>query len=311
MDLPVTVQMLKQFNNISVKVLHIEPTTVCNAACPQCARENINLYNPSQHRSELSLVQCQTLFDQEFISGLDKMFMCGNFGEPAAAESAIEIFKYFRTVNHNITLGMNTNGSVRNTAWWRELAQVFNQPLDYVVFSIDGLEDTNHIYRRNTTWRKIVENAKSFIDAGGSAHWDMLIYEHNQHQIDECRQLAKQMGFTWFRAKVSKRFITTPINFLNPPNGYSLPNTETGAISCHAVNERSIYVAANGHVLPCCWFGSEVFTLDTNAQELLSDWRQLSDSWNSTPHRICQSTCAEDTQGTSFSKQWKIEEQLK
>ena len=77
------------------------------------------------------------------------------------------------------------------------------------------------------------------------------------------------------------------------------------------MNEQSIYVAANGHVLPCCWFGGEVFSLDTHAQELLSDWAQLSRSWNHAPHRICQATCAEDTQGTSFSKQWKIEEQLK
>lgn len=299
------------FKNTPIKVLHIEPTTICNASCPQCAREDINLYNPELHRSELSIKQCKELFDHEFISNLDKMFMCGNFGDPAASEDAIEIFKYFKHTNPGITLGMNTNGSIRNTAWWGELAQIFSNPLDYVVFSIDGLNDTNSIYRRNTSWRKIMENAQSYIDAGGSAHWDMLIYEHNQHQVNDCRQLARDMGFSWFRAKVSKRFVTTPVTFLNPPKGYSLPNNEVGPISCHAINEGSIYVAANGQVLPCCWFGGEVFTLDSSAKKLLNDWELLKQSWNDTPHRICHTTCARDITGTSFSKQWKIEEQLR
>jgi hypothetical protein len=126
--------------------------------------------------------------------------------------------------------------------------------------------------------------------------------------------LAKELGFSWFRAKVSKRFHTSPVEFLQPPKNYDLPNVTTvnTAISCHALNEQSIYVAANGHVLPCCWFGAEVFTLDARAKDLLSSWNEkLVPSFSNTPHRICSATCSVDPAGTSFSKQWKIEEQLK
>ena len=77
---------------------------------------------------------------------------------------------------------------------------------DYDVFSIDGLEDTNHIYRVGVQFKKIMENAKAYIDTGASAHWDMLVFDHNKHQVDECRQLADTMGFTWFRSKETDRW---------------------------------------------------------------------------------------------------------
>lgn len=295
-----------------VKVLHIEPTTVCNAACPQCSREDPAYYNDLVDRSEISLAFIQENFNPTFIKNLNKVFMCGNFGEPAAAKDTVDIFRYFRKHNPTVTLGINTNGSIRTPIYWQDLAKLFNQPYDYVVFSIDGLEDTNHIYRKNTIWSKIIENAQAYINAGGSAHWDMLVYEHNQHQIEQVKQVAKDMGFTWFRAKVSKRFIEHPVNFLNPPKGYELPNViHSEVIDCHAVNEKSIYVGANGHIIPCCWFGAELFTLDDRAKELLADWTLLESSWNNNPHRICVNTCATDYQGTSFSKQWQIEEQLR
>lgn len=304
--------MLTSFNLDNIRVLHIEPTTVCNASCPQCSREDPKYYNDQKDRSEISLEQVQTMFKVEFIQRLEKVFMCGNFGEPAAAKDTLKIFQYFRTHNPDIVLGMNTNGSIRTPDYWINVANTFNKSYDYVVFSIDGLDDTNAVYRRNTVWSKIIENAQAYINAGGSAHWDMLIYEHNQHQIDQAKQLAKDMGFTWFRAKVSKRFNQFPVEFLNPPKGYELPNViQSKDIQCHALREQSIYVGANGRILPCCWFGAELFTLDNHAEELLQDWNTLVTSWSSTPHRICLNTCATDYQGTSFSKQWQIEEQLR
>jgi len=300
------------FDLKNIKVLHIEPTTVCNADCPQCARGDPEVYIDHLNRSELTLDVCQELFKPAFIKNLDKMFMCGNFGDPAAGAHTIEIYKYFREHNPNIVLGMNSNGSIRATSWWQELGGVFSNPYDYVVFSIDGLEDTNSIYRRNTVWSKIIENAQAFISAGGTAHWDMLIYEHNQHQIAQAESLAADLGFSWFRTKVSKRFKSYNISFLNPPKGYTLPNVvNSKQISCHALNEKSIYVSANGKILPCCWFGAEIFTLDNQAQNLLQDWNLLASSWSNSPHRICQDTCSIDDGGTSFSNQWQYTRQLK
>lgn len=294
----------------SPKVLHLEVTDVCQAACPQCERETNSAFN-KEVKHHLSVEQIKSLFTEYYIKNLDKMFMCGNYGDPAAGKYTLDIFKYFKQINPTITLGMNTNGAINNTDWWQDLAAILSNTTDYVVFSIDGLEDTNHFYRRNVIWSKLIENVKSFIAAGGSAHWEMLVYEHNQHQVNSAEKIARELGFTWFRAKVSKRFATAPVEFLNPPRGYQLPNVvKSNKISCHALNEQSVYVAATGRLLPCCWFGSEVFSFDNETEFLLNDWHRITDSWDSKPHRICSNTCGSDQHGTSFSKQWHIQKSL-
>ena len=78
---------------------------------------------------------------------------------------------------------------------------------DKVIFAIDGLEDTNHLYRVNTNFNKIMENAKAFINAGGLARWDFIAFAHNEHQIEEAKALAEQMGFVKFRYKKSNRYV--------------------------------------------------------------------------------------------------------
>jgi sulfatase maturation enzyme AslB (radical SAM superfamily) len=131
--------------------------------------------------------------------------MCGNYGDPAAAPECIEIFKYFRQVNNSIRLCMHTNGGLRNTSWWRELGSVLSEFGDECYIGIDGLKDTNHIYRVNTDFDKIMKNASAFIAAGGKAHWEFLVFEYNEHQVEEARRIASDMGFVGFRTKVSHR----------------------------------------------------------------------------------------------------------
>ena len=187
MVLPVTIPMstLPDFALDHVRVLHLEVTTNCQAACPQCAREDTSLYQHRLHRSELTLDKITATFDHKFLTRLEKLMLCGNYGDPAASASTLEILKYFQSINPDITLGLNTNGGIKSAAWWAELAQLMQGPMDYVVFAIDGLESTNHIYRKNVKWNKLMTNVKSFVKHGGSAHWDMLVFAHNEHQITE------------------------------------------------------------------------------------------------------------------------------
>ena len=69
-----------------IKVLHLEPTDVCQAACALCAREtDKNFRKDCQHHLDMN--QILRVFDQEKIRQLDKMFMCGNYGDPAAGRA--------------------------------------------------------------------------------------------------------------------------------------------------------------------------------------------------------------------------------
>ena len=74
------------------------------------------------------------------------------------------------------------------------------------MFGIDGLEDTNHIYRQGTVFKQIIRNVKAFIQAGGRAQWDFIVFKHNEHQVEKAGELSKKLGFEIFSIKRSNRF---------------------------------------------------------------------------------------------------------
>ena len=285
-----------------ITVLHLEPTDVCQLACPLCARETDQEFKKS-NKNHLTLSQIQKHFSDDVIKELDKMFMCGNYGDPAAGKYTLDIYNYFRKINPKITLGMNTNGALQTTFWWHGLGQILNQPLDYCVFSIDGLEDTNPVYRVNSNWSKLMSNIQAFIATGGNAHWDMLVYKHNQHQVDECEQLARDMGFKWFRAKVSKRGFTDRLEF---PINWQPVVTESGPIECHVLKEQSMYLDAQGRLIPCCWLGARQSNF-----ELESEFDSIQQSWiTHQPNTVCQRICSTSNNRSSFTNQWQRETAL-
>ena len=284
-----------------IKVLHIEPTDVCQAACPLCARETNPDFNKADAGRHLRVEHIQRLYTEKQLKQLEKVFMCGNYGDPAAGKYTLDLYRYFRTLNPEIVLGMNTNGAIQTTFWWHGLANILNQSQDFCVFSIDGLEDTNATYRKNVNWAKLMANAESFIAAGGSAHWDMLVYKHNQHQVDACEQLAKDMGFKWFRAKVSKRPL---LKGLEAPVNWQQPVKKSGSIKCHVTAEKSEYIDARGRKIPCCWLGASVVDpiIDINTVKLT--WK------TDTPNSVCANTCSTNKNQTVFEDQWQREVQL-
>lgn len=281
--------MLKSFNN--VKILHLEPTDVCQAECPACARETNPVFSKSLHHYVTVEILKSKLGD-DVIRNLDKVYLCGNYGDPAAG-LVHELFSYVRHVNPTITLGMNTNGALQSPDWWEKLAALLDNPTDYVVFSIDGLENTNDIYRKNVSWNRLMRNVETYINAGGNAHWDMLVFKHNEHQVEDCEKLAKQLGFKWFRAKVSKREFygntEHPINWIRP--------VATGPIECRALANNEIFMDSLGNISPCCWLGETDPT---------ADFTQVQASWGTqTPHITCSQICSTSNNQSNFTSQWQ------
>jgi MoaA/NifB/PqqE/SkfB family radical SAM enzyme len=197
------------WNGIITQV-HWEPTDKCNSACPMCPRyDSMGFEISTLKNTEWTLAGFKAAWPVEFIKDLWKILACGNFGDPCACKEFVDIYEYCRQVSPGIGLACNTNGSLRNPAWWSRLGAVMREDQNkgnYCTFSLDGLEDTNHLYRRNTNWKKIMENAQAFIDAGGIAHWDYIVFEHNEHQVDEARELAIKMGFKNFNVKKTTRW---------------------------------------------------------------------------------------------------------
>ncbi len=173
-----------------------------------CAR---NIYggaiNPGMQMSELTLANIKKILVPEFVAHMKRIYACGNYGDPIVARDCLEIFRYLRQAGPQMNLCMHTNGSARRPDWWSELANIMKQGLHYVRFGIDGLEDTNHLYRRGTDWKTIMRNAQAFIAAGGHAEWDYLVFRHNEHQVDQARELADEMGFKAFFVRKTGRFL--------------------------------------------------------------------------------------------------------
>jgi MoaA/NifB/PqqE/SkfB family radical SAM enzyme len=262
-----------------IRDLHLEISSLCNAACPWCPRTFWGYpYNGGYPETNLTLDQVQQIFPRDFIQRLRRLRVNGNFGDIVMNPQGPDIVQFFRDHNPDLEIEINTNGGARSADFWRSLAKA-----DALIkFALDGLEDTHHLYRQNTSWATVVKNAKIFIDNGGRAIWQMIRFAHNQHQISECRALSQQLGFQEF-ALIHDGRDTGPVfdrqgQLVHVMGDYTGPTSfpmlfekkrrdrvlledivqervPSKYISCEAQRMASIYVAANGDVSPCCYTG--------------------------------------------------------
>lgn len=188
-----------------LRSVHLELTTKCNARCPMCPRTGQGRTRADLALVELSRQDIQTILPPSVLSSLYHIDLCGGFGDPLVATDFDDILDYLRHGNPHLEVAIFTNGSLRAASWWSELPARIG-PQAKVIFGIDGLADTHSLYRVDTSFEKVIENARRFIAAGGQAQWDFLVFRHNQHQVEAARQMARELGFIVFSPKVSGRF---------------------------------------------------------------------------------------------------------
>lgn len=266
----------------TLKQIHIELTTKCQASCPMCIRNYHGVQeNPQLLLTELSLEDFQSIINLKILAQIEHLLFCGNFGDPTIAQDLLPILNWIRCHQPTLRIDIHTNGSARTLSWWKELADTLRND-HCVYFALDGLEDTHSIYRIGTNFNKIIENAKAFISAGGNATWTYLEFNHNQHQVEDARILSQELGFKNFSHKVSTRYISSPkFPVLDKQNNllYNIEPPITNTIlfldkekiknyksvltpleiSCKAINENSIYIDAHGDLWPCCYTGATVY----------------------------------------------------
>ena len=235
----------------TIQYLHFEVTSRCNAACPDCPRTD----NDSLPLTTWSVTDFIQAVPAELLRRLDRIGFCGNYGDPITASSLLDICRYVRK-HSNCLIRIHTNGSARTTEWWEELARTI-APNGVVVWGLDGLKDTNHIYRVGTNWNTIMRNVSAFNAAGGVSHWQFIPFDHNAHQVNQARALATGIGFAEFIERPHR-----PIT-VSPPVRYDWqaekpPPRDTGPfkVSCSSTERQMIYLTAEGLLFPCCWVGN-------------------------------------------------------
>jgi MoaA/NifB/PqqE/SkfB family radical SAM enzyme len=261
-----------------IRHVHLEISTLCNASCPWCPRNFWGYpYNAGYPEVNMTLPQAKKIFRPDFLRQISAITINGNYGDIVMNPESPEIVDYFLSQNPAIKIDINTNGSARNKQFWQELARANVK----ILFALDGLEDTHHLYRQNTVWNTVIKNAQTIIQAGGYAVWKMIEFDHNQHQIDSCRTLSQQLGFREFVTIQGQR-TNAPVfdkqgNYRHTLGHYNgekefsvlfqkkisdtvllediLPGKTPTPITCQVKKTKSVYIAANGDVSPCCFMG--------------------------------------------------------
>lgn len=293
--------------------LHLELTDKCNAKCPMCKRNHAD--GLEDDTKFVSNVELTAELIRERFSSLDFKIVnyCGSLGDPLAARDAYDIFEFF--ANKNIPQTIHTNGSLKSVDWWKRLASF---PNITVTFGIDGADQTTHeFYRRNTNLKKILENARAFNDAGGKSIWQFIIFKHNEHQIEDAREMSVDYGFREFETLHTRRFyLQEEFKYSWKGETYTLAKPESSPfdlfdknvqyqhnIECKSKSIEEVYVSANGQVWPCCYIAEnntlfrdpELYNLHSKGlQEIIQSmyFDELEESFTSNaPVLVCALTC--------------------
>ena len=255
--------------------INFELSSHCNSKCPQCPRYDMF----GRVHKDLNITHLDVNIIKklpiEKIKNLRKVSFCGNFGDPLMHPELNEIVEFFQ----NQQISISTNASLRSQQWWSDLGRNKNVS---VTFCIDGIGQEHELYRRNTSYEKIIENAKSFIQAGGTAHWQFIVFRHNEHQVNEAKKLSEELGFKRIDIMYSDRFDTDntwkvydnneylydleksshqttlreSLDVLEGEKYWKSLNKDKGAISCVWSEKKKLYIHSDGTVYPCCMLGS-------------------------------------------------------
>lgn len=293
---------------------HIEPTSKCTLECPLCSR---TWFYETFKKRLLYEIDIDDLV--EFLSKDKKVLFCGNHGDPIYHSKFIELCKRLKDNNCEITI--ITNGSAKTKKWWQELRLILGKN-DTVIFSIDGLEDTNHIYRINAKWKSIMDAIEVLQKRKCQMKWKYIVFKHNQHQIKDAEALSKKLGFDQFSVEHSDRWLgkkelmpdkefvdesykQSAEILINPDFTTSMsPRCLKDGVPSH-----NLYIDSEGNFYPCCWMGSyhykyksifspksKMFNIKDNTIESIMEWKEVKDFFNSTKqftsaHECCKIKC--------------------
>lgn len=244
-----------------ITTLHLEITSRCSLRCPACLRTHLYFGQTDLKPQDLDISIIKKAIENK---KFHKIYINGNLGDFTSHKDPIPILELLK--NHSEKLSIHTHGSARKPEWWLEVSKYLDRRFDTMIFSIDGLEDTNHLYRKNSNWKKLYENLVTYCNTGNRTRIDFIVFEHNQHQISEMQKLAKTLNIYQLNIKHSKRYNDEDIaenNKLSKQDEHQISKyknfedyVQNTNITCKTKSEKSIYIDYNGKVWPCCWMGT-------------------------------------------------------
>jgi organic radical activating enzyme len=196
---------------------HIEPTNICTLKCSGCARTRfINQWPQHWKNHSIDIDDLLTFIDVDLV-GM-KITLCGNYGDPIYHPNFIELIT--RLKERGAVISIVTNGSYKNQEWWEQLVSKLTSD-DAITFSVDGTPENFTQYRVNANWESIRTGMQVVANALCHSEWKYIPFSYNQHNIEEVKQLSKDIGIKHFQVEFSDRF-DEQTEYLKPNDSFSL-----------------------------------------------------------------------------------------
>jgi MoaA/NifB/PqqE/SkfB family radical SAM enzyme len=299
-----------------VRSFNIEPTNRCVLACAECARTGNDFIRRNPADIPLAVLRNAFPLDRRAdFAGL-KVNLCGAVGDAIYHKDLHGVLSYLKQAGLRVEL--ETNGSFRSPEWWEKTHAILTEE-DQITFSVDGLADTNHIYRKNARWSDI-EWAMRYSAARLRVSWKFIVFRHNEHQLDAVRALAAEIGVRSIIFKKSSRFRDE--DALAPADDRFIGVATRNRRAVRALGEeaapqvvikpkcisgKNLAITATGYLFPCTsceiqaqddWFNANRAHFDLKSRtvfEILASeqWAQLERAWDryDTAPAACRSYC--------------------
>ena len=241
--------------------ISFEPTTSCNLRCPECPSGLRAFTRPTG--------MLQKDFFKETIDDIhrDLLYLIFYFqGEPYLNPGFLEMVRY--AADKKIYTATSTNAHYLTDENARKTVE---SGLDRLIISIDGTtQETYKQYRVGGNIDKVIEGAKNIVkwkkelkSKTPFVFFQFLVVKHNEHQIEEIKQLAKDIGVDEVRFKTAQVY-----DYENDPNNliptldkfsrYKKNSDGTFKPKNKLANQcwklwHSNVITWDGLVVPCCF----------------------------------------------------------
>ncbi|MBC7904707.1 MAG: SPASM domain-containing protein [Gemmatimonadaceae bacterium] len=250
--------------------ISFEPTTSCNLRCPEC---------PSGLRA---FTRPTGMLKKDFFSEtIDQMhrellYLVFYFqGEPYLNPGFLDMVSY--ASSKKIYTATSTNAHYLSEENARRTVE---SGLDRLIISIDGTtQEVYQQYRVGGKLEKVLEGARNIVKAKKDLKsktpfiiFQFLVVKHNEHQIEDVKQLAKNIGAddVWFKTAQVYDYEKDPNQLIPSIDKYSrYRRTDKGYESKNSLQNHcwrlwhSPVITWDGMVVPCCF--------DKDAQHQLGD----------------------------------------
>jgi radical SAM protein with 4Fe4S-binding SPASM domain len=253
-----------------------EPTTSCNLRCPECPSGLRAFSRPTG--------MLKKDFFSDTIDQISKELLYLVFyfqGEPYLNPQFLDMVRY--ASSKKIYTATSTNAHYLNDA---NAKRTVESGLDRLIISIDGTtQETYQQYRIGGNLNKVLEGAANVVKWKKELKsktpfiiFQFLVVQHNEHQIEEAKKLAKEIGVDQLRLKTAQVY-----DFENDPNQL-IPKNEkysrykkdkNGKTSFKGNNANHCWrlwhdpvITWDGAVVPCCF--------DKDAQHKLGNLKEQS-----------------------------------